>query len=90
MIKTRIERNYTINSSIHKLAAIISVIDYGYGVSEDIKNKLFLPLVTNKLNGSGLGLSISQRLVAINNGIIIFNEINDKTIFKIILPIEVY
>ena len=89
-IKTRIERNYTINSSIHKLAAIISVIDYGSGVSEDIKNKLFLPLVTNKPNGSGLGLSISQRLVAINNGIIIFNEANDKTIFKIILPIEVY
>ena len=89
-IKTRIERNYTINSSIHKLVAIISVIDYGSGVSEDIKNKLFLPLVTNKPNGSGLGLSISQRLVAINNGIIIFNEVNDKTIFKIILPIEVY
>jgi two-component system nitrogen regulation sensor histidine kinase GlnL len=89
-IKTRIERNYTINSSIHKLVAIISVIDYGSGVSEDIKNKLFLPLVTNKPYGSGLGLSISQRLVAINNGIIIFNEVNDKTIFKIILPIEVY
>jgi len=89
-IKTRIERNYTINSSIHRLTAIISVIDYGSGVSEDIKNKLFLPLVTNKSNGSGLGLSISQRLVTINNGIIIFNEENDKTIFKIILPIEAY
>ena len=89
-IKTRIERNYTINGSIHKLTAVISVIDYGSGVSEDIKNKLFLPLVTNKFNGSGLGLSISQRLVAINNGIIIFNEENDKTIFKIILPIEAY
>jgi len=89
-IKTRIERNYTINGSIHKLTAVISVIDYGSGVSEDIKNKLFLPLVTNKFNGSGLGLSISQRLVAINDGIIIFNEENDKTIFKIILPIEAY
>ena len=89
-IKTRIERNYTINGSIHKLTAVISVIDYGSGVSEDIKNKLFLPLVTNKSNGSGLGLSISQRLVAINHGIIIFNEENDQTIFKIILPIEAY
>ena len=89
-IKTRIKRNYTINGSIHRLTVVISVIDYGSGVSEDIKNKLFLPLVTNKTNGSGLGLSISQRLVAINNGIIIFNEVNDKTIFKIILPIEVY
>ena len=89
-IKTRIKRNYTINGSIHRLTAVISVIDYGSGVSEDIKNKLFLPLVTNKSNGSGLGLSISQRLVAINHGIIIFNEENDQTIFKIILPIEAY
>lgn len=87
-LKTRVERNYTINSIKHKLVVIISVIDSGIGVSNEIKNKLFLPLVTDKIQGSGLGLSISQRLVSLNNGIIVFEEFQNKTIFKIILPIE--
>ena len=87
-VKTRVERNYTINSIKHDLVVVISVIDNGVGINEDIKNKLFLPLVTNKAEGSGLGLSISQRLVSINKGIIIHDEENNKTIFKIILPIE--
>ncbi len=90
IIKTRVERNYTINKIRHKLVSIISVIDNGNGINDDIKNKLFLPLVTNKADGSGLGLSISQRLISANNGIIDFEEEINKTIFKIILPIEKY
>ena len=87
-IKTRIDRNYTINSIKYNLVAVISVIDNGVGINEEMKNKLFLPLVTDKSNGTGLGLSISQRLVSINNGIITFDEEKGKTVFKIILPIE--
>ena len=87
-IRTRVDRNYTINSIKHNLVAIISIIDNGIGINEEMKNKLFLPLVTDKINGTGLGLSISQRLISINKGIITFEEENGKTIFKVILPIE--
>jgi len=89
-LKTRIERNYTINSIKYKLVAVVSIIDDGIGISDEIKNKLFLPLVTDKAEGSGLGLSISQRLVSLNKGVIVYTENKDKTIFKIILPIEIY
>ena len=89
-IKTRIDRSFTINGLKHKLVAVISVIDNGVGVNKDIANKLFLPLITNKDKGNGLGLSISQRLVSINKGIISFEQENNKTVFKIILPIEKY
>ena len=65
-IKTRIDRSFTINSIRHKLVAVISIIDNGIGVNKDITNKLFLPLITNKEGGSGLGLSISQKLIQIN------------------------
>ena len=87
-LKTRIDRNYTINSNKYNLVAVVSIIDNGIGISDEIRNKLFLPLVTDKLEGSGLGLSISQRLVSENKGVINFEEIQGKTIFKIILPIE--
>ena len=89
-IKTRVERNYTINSIKHNLVAITSIIDNGVGINEEMKTKLFLPLVTDKTKGSGLGLSISQRLASINNGIITFEQDKNNTIFKIILPIEKY
>lgn len=87
-IKTRVDRNYTINSIRHKLVCVISIIDNGIGISDDIKNKLFLPLITDKDSGNGLGLSISQRLISINKGIIIYDEDTEKTTFKIILPIS--
>ena len=89
-IKTRIDRSFTISSIRHKLVAVISIIDDGIGVNKDIANKLFLPLITDKDKGSGLGLSISQKLIQINKGIITFEEENKKTIFKMILPIEKY
>ena len=89
-IKTRVDRSFTINSIRHKLVAIISIIDDGIGVNKEISSKLFLPLITNKKRGNGLGLSISQRLISINKGIITFEEENSKTIFKIILPIDKY
>ena len=89
-IKTRVDRSFTINSIRHKLVAIISIIDDGVGVNKEIASKLFLPLITNKKKGNGLGLSISQRLISINKGIITFEEENSKTIFKIILPIDKY
>ena len=69
---------------------MIDIIDDGIGISPDIKSKLFLPLVTNKPKGSGLGLSISQKLVSLNNGIIVYEDDDARTIFKIILPIENY
>ena len=89
-LKTRVDRNYTINSTKYNLVAVLSIIDNGIGISDEIKNKLFLPLVTDKPEGSGLGLSISQRLVSENKGAIVFKESQDKTIFEIILPIEKY
>ena len=46
-IRTRVDRSYTINSIKHNLVAIISIIDDGVGINEEMKNKLFLPLVTD-------------------------------------------
>ena len=63
---------------------------YGQNLNTfDVYNSLFIENSATQ-NGSGLGLSISQRLVSINKGIVIFDEDKNKTIFKIILPIDKY
>ena len=88
IVKTRIARQFTINKRKSRLVAFIEVIDYGIGVSEELKQKIFLPLISSKEGGSGLGLSISQRLISLNDGIIEYMTDYNSTTFRIILPIE--
>jgi len=51
------------NSSI-----VVRVVDSGPGVSEDIRAKIFDPFYTTAEDGSGIGLSISQRIVSDHRG----------------------
>ena len=46
------------------------VIDNGIGMTGEIQNKIFQPFFTTFKEGSGLGLSICQRLVKFNQGTI--------------------
>ncbi len=46
----------------------ISVADTGYGLSEEIADRLFQPFVTTKPAGMGVGLSISKRIIEAHGG----------------------
>ena len=52
----------------------ISVSDNGRGVEPDYLHKVFTPLFTTKEGGTGLGLSVSQRLMDKMNGWIDFSS----------------
>jgi signal transduction histidine kinase len=68
---------------------IISVTDTGQGIPEEIKPKLFTPLVTTKAKGQGLGLAVVKRLVEALGGSITFeSEVGKGTTFTISLPQE--
>lgn len=54
--------------------AVITVSDTGQGIPEEIKVKLFTPLVTTKAKGQGLGLAVVKRLVEALNGSITFDS----------------
>ena len=69
---------------------IISVKDYGSGLPEKVKNKLFKEMITTKgKNGTGLGLYISYSTIKAHfNGDITFeSEANKGTTFNITLPL---
>lgn len=69
---------------------IISVKDYGSGLPEKVKNKLFKEMITTKgKNGTGLGLYMSYSTIKAHfNGNITFEtETNKGTTFNIILPL---
>ena len=88
LFRTRILRNYTINQITHRLALRLEVIDDGHGVPEEIKDKLFYPMISGSAEGTGLGLSIAQSLANKHNGVIEFNSKDGETCFILLLPVD--
>ena len=87
--KTRTERNRKVGTKSHALVARIDIEDNGSGVSEELQEKIFMPMITGHADGTGLGLSIAQTLVQQHNGLIEFSSRPGKTIFTLLLPIKV-
>lgn len=69
--------------------AILTVSDTGMGIPDEIKPRLFTPLVTSKAKGQGLGLAVVKRLVEALGGSITFeSEAGKGTIFTVTLPVN--
>lgn len=47
---------------------IISVVDSGAGIPEKSLEKIFIPFYSTKVDGSGIGLSISKQIMKLHNG----------------------
>jgi len=68
-------------------ACRITVSDTGMGMSEETKNKMFDPFYTTRKSGTGLGLSVSHRIVERHNGYFEINSVvNSGTTITIVLP----
>jgi PAS domain S-box-containing protein len=67
----------------------MSFADTGLGISEEIRPKLFSPLVTTKAQGMGFGLAICKRIIEAHEGTISVETATGKgSTFKVTLPIE--
>lgn len=64
------------------------IADNGTGITDDMKQKIFLPNFTTKTSGTGLGLAISKAITEKANGTISFTTTkNIGTTFKVALPL---
>ena len=88
IMRTRARSSFSIGKVRHRLTAAIEVEDNGPGVPADLIKTLFLPLVTGRANGSGLGLAVAQDLATRHGGIIEFTSQPGRTVFSLLLPIE--
>ena len=68
---------------------VISIRDYGPGIPDSIKNRLFKEMITTKgKDGTGLGLFMSYSMIKAKfNGDIKFETSSEGTEFNIILPL---
>lgn len=87
VLRTRAARKVTIAKRLHKLALELHVIDNGPGIPEDIRDRIFYPLVTGRDGGSGLGLTLAQSFVQRHDGLIECESRPGRTDFRIVLPL---
>jgi two-component system nitrogen regulation sensor histidine kinase GlnL len=88
LLKTRIQRQITIQNKLNKLAIQLDIIDNGPGIPTEIESGAFYPMVTGHAEGTGLGLSIAQQLIQSHGGIINYDRKENNTYFSILFPIE--
>lgn len=66
---------------------VLTVADTGPGIPADILPRLFTPFVSSKPTGTGLGLSLSQRIVQEHGGLVTaHNRQEGGACFRIVLP----
>ena len=89
-LRSRIERNITINRQVYRQVLRVDVEDHGPGIDTEIAEQIFYPMVSSKTDGTGLGLSITQDIIARHNGLIEWDaQKPDLTRFSIYLPVEI-
>lgn len=86
LIRTRIEYGTTLLQTGKGSVIRLEVIDNGPGVPESLRSLLFLPFVTGRRDGTGLGLAVSQQIASAHGGLLTFEALEQGSRFSLYLP----
>ena len=86
-LRTRAEHQVLIGDRSHRLAVRVEVSDDGRGVPEDLVERLFLPLVSGRAEGTGLGLPLAQLIAREHGGSLAYRSRPGHTVFTVLLPV---
>ncbi len=86
VLRTRVEFGNALLQSGHGKAIRLDISDDGHGVPDSLRSLLFLPLVTGRRDGTGLGLSLSQQIASAHGGLLTFEPLERGSRFSLFLP----
>ena len=86
--KTRVGRNQSVGLKTYPLVVQIDITDNGHGVPPELHESIFLPMVTDKADGTGLGLPIAKEIITRHGGSLQLIREADGSTFSTILPLE--
>jgi len=81
--------NVTINTFVENGKVVLAVKDEGYGIDPKIMDKLGIPFLTTKEQGTGLGLAVCYRIAARHNAVIDIETNSTGTTFYIRFSIPI-
>jgi two-component system nitrogen regulation sensor histidine kinase GlnL len=87
-LRTRAEHNVLIGERAIRLVLRIEIEDDGRGVPESLAERIFLPLVSGRAEGSGLGLTLAQQVAREHGGSLAYRSRPGHTVFTLLLPLE--
>ena len=85
-LRTRIEHGVRIGESPHARVLRLEIIDDGRGVPEALAEQVFLPLVSGRAEGTGLGLALAQQVAREHRGSLGYRSRPGHTVFTLLLP----
>jgi len=88
-LRTRAEHGVRIGDAAPATALRLEIVDDGRGVPEDLAERLFLPLVSGRAEGSGLGLALAQQVAREHRGSLAYRSRAGHTVFTLLLPLQV-
>ena len=87
ILRTRIARQVTLAKKRYRKAIQLQIIDNGPGIPDEIREKIFYPLVSGREGGSGMGLTLAQTLINQHQGTIECDSRPGHTCFTLLLPL---
>lgn len=86
-LRTRAEHGVRIFDVTHGLALRLEIADDGRGVPAELAEQVFLPLVSGRAEGSGLGLALAQQVAREHGGSLAYRSRPGHTVFTLLLPL---
>ena len=86
-LRTRAEYNVLIGDVPHRLVVRVEIADNGRGVPDDLAERIFLPLVSGRAEGTGLGLPLAQQVAREHGGSLSYRSRPGHTVFTLLIPV---
>lgn len=86
-LRTRAEHGVLIGEIAHRLVLRVEIADDGRGVPENLAERIFLPLVSGRAEGSGLGLPLAQQIAREHGGALSYRSRPGHTVFTLMIPV---
>jgi len=87
-IRSRIDYDITLLQPGMGRVVRLDIKDNGRGVPESLRSMLFLPLVTGRRDGTGLGLALAQQIAAAHKGLLTYAPLEPGSRFTLRLPLQ--
>lgn len=86
-LRTRVEHGLRVAEQPYPLVLRLEVVDDGRGVPDELAEHLFLPLVSGRAEGTGLGLALAQQVAREHRGTLSYRSRPGHTVFTVLLPL---